>query len=77
MMASHKVRKFAIFAVLPLAIFTIVLIYPFAQGLYLTFTNWDGFSYTKFTGFTNYIQSFHSKEFWATLIFTKIGRAHV
>jgi raffinose/stachyose/melibiose transport system permease protein len=70
MMASHKVRKFAIFAVLPLAIFTIVLIYPFAQGLYLTFTNWDGFSYTKFTGFTNYIQSFHSKEFWATLIFT-------
>ena len=36
------------FAALPLAIFTVVLVVPFVNGFYYTFTDWDGFGITKF-----------------------------
>jgi raffinose/stachyose/melibiose transport system permease protein len=67
-----KFTKFGIFAALPLAIFAIVLVVPFTQGLFLTFTDWDGFSFTKFAGFENYIKSFQDERFWSTLSFTGI-----
>jgi len=63
-------KKFALFALLPLVIFCVVLVYPFAQGLYLTFTNWDGFAHDKYVGFANYAKSFDDPEFWTTLSFT-------
>ena len=47
-----------------------MLVVPFAQGFYLTFTNWDGFKYSAFTGFGNYVKSFHDPAFWTTLVFT-------
>jgi raffinose/stachyose/melibiose transport system permease protein len=47
-----------------------VLVYPFAQGFYLTFTDWDGFSHDKYVGFANYAKSFQDPEFWITLRFT-------
>ena len=37
--------RFGIFAAIPLAIFSLVLIVPFARGIFLTFTNWDGFEF--------------------------------
>ncbi|MFM1758349.1 MAG: hypothetical protein RL193_926 [Actinomycetota bacterium] len=58
------------FAAIPLAVFSLVLIYPFAQGLFLTFTNWDGFEYDQFTGISNYTKSFKDPAFWTTLAFT-------
>ena len=67
---GNKVAKFGIFAALPLSIFFVVLVVPFAQGFYLTFTNWDGFKYSAFTGFGNYVKSFHDPAFWTTLVFT-------
>ena len=63
-------KKFGLFAALPLSIFFIVLAVPFGQGLFLTFTDWDGFSYDKFIGVGNYAKSFRDPEFWVTLTFT-------
>jgi len=70
MFSPTKIKKFFLFAALPLAIFLVVLVYPFSQGLYQTFTNWDGFSATKLVGFTNYIHAFQDPMFWSTLKFT-------
>jgi raffinose/stachyose/melibiose transport system permease protein len=60
------------FAGLPLAIFTVVLVVPFVNGFYYTFTDWDGFEITKFVGFNNYIESFADPKFWSTLKFTAL-----
>jgi len=70
MFSPTKIKKFFLFAALPLAIFLVVLVYPFSQGLYQTFTNWDGFKATKLVGFTNYIHAFQDPMFWSTLKFT-------
>ena len=67
--ARHR-KKFLTFGAVPLTIFLAVLVYPFAQGLFLTFTDWNGFGWTKFAGFTNYIKSFKDPTFWTTLGFT-------
>lgn len=72
MNTGNKLKKFGIFAALPLAIFSAVLVYPFGQGLFLTFTNWNGFKYTKFSGIANYTKSLHDPAFWSTLHFTII-----
>ena len=58
------------FAALPLAIFTVVLVVPFVNGFYYTFTDWDGFKVDKFVGFDNYAESFADPKFWTTLRFT-------
>jgi raffinose/stachyose/melibiose transport system permease protein len=63
-------KKFVLFALLPLAIFIAVLVVPFGQGMFLTFTNWDGFEWHKFVGFSNYVKSFQDPTFWSTLQFT-------
>lgn len=70
MKTKNSMKKFGLFAALPLSIFFIVLVVPFGQGLFLTFTDWDGFSYDKFIGVGNYAKSFQDPEFWATLTFT-------
>lgn len=70
MKSSKQLRKFGIFAALPLAVFAVVLALPFGQGLFLTFTDWDGFEYTSFRGIENYTKSFQDPEFWTTLVFT-------
>ena len=67
---GSQLKKFILFALIPLSIFAVVLIYPFLQGMYLTFTNWDGFSHDKFVGFSNYTKSLKDPEFWITLRFT-------
>ena len=60
------------FASLPLAIFSIVLVVPFVNGVYYTFTDWDGFETTKLVGFSNYSKSFQDPTFWSTLRFTAL-----
>jgi raffinose/stachyose/melibiose transport system permease protein len=63
-------KKFMKFAGVPLAIFTVVLVIPFVNGFYYTFTDWDGFKITKFVGLSNYSESFADPKFWSTLRFT-------
>lgn len=67
---TKSLKKFFLFGALPLSIFFVVLVIPFSQGIYLTFTDWDGFNFNKFVGFDNYVASFHDDTFWATLSFT-------
>ncbi len=67
---AKALKRFFTFGAIPLLLFSVVLIYPFAQGLFLTFTDWNGFEYAEFVGFDNYVKSFADPVFWATLIFT-------
>jgi raffinose/stachyose/melibiose transport system permease protein len=70
--SARKTRKFLEFAGIPLVIFTIVLVVPFVNGFYYTFTDWDGFEVNKLVGFSNYADSFADPKFWATLRFTAL-----
>ena len=72
MAAGRTTKKFLKFALTPLAIFTVVLVVPFVNGLYYTITDWDGFESTKLVGFTNYSKSFQDPTFWSTLRFTTL-----
>ena len=67
---GSQLKRFLFFGFIPLSIFLVVLVYPFAQGFYLTFTDWDGFKHENYVGLTNYINSFDDPEFWTTLSFT-------
>lgn len=70
MAVLKRLKRFAIFAALPMAVFFIVLVVPFGQGLFLTFTDWDGFEFNRFIGVENYVKSFQDPTFWSTLGFT-------
>jgi len=70
MASARSTKKFLKFALTPLAIFTIVLVVPFATGFYYTFTDWDGFEAKKLVGLKNYTKSFQDPTFWSTLRFT-------
>ena len=70
MTKTRSLKKFLKFAGIPLAIFTVVLVVPFVNGFYYTFTDWDGFKVDKFVGFSNYAESFADPKFWTTLRFT-------
>lgn len=72
MASKRTAKRFLQFSFLPLAIFTIVLIVPFVNGVYYTFTDWDGFEATKLVGFDNYVKSFQDPTFWATMRFTAL-----
>jgi raffinose/stachyose/melibiose transport system permease protein len=72
MRATKNLKKFIIFGALPLSIFALVLVYPFGQGFFLTFTDWNGFEFANFVGFDNYVKSFQDETFWATLSFTSL-----
>lgn len=66
----QEIKRFLTFALIPLAIFTIVLVVPFFRGVYFSFTDWNGFDITKFVGLDNYIKSFQDQAFWASLTLT-------
>jgi raffinose/stachyose/melibiose transport system permease protein len=66
----QEVQRFGIFALVPLAIFSLVLVIPFFRGVFFTFTDWDGFDISKFVGFDNYVAAFQDQEFWAALTLT-------
>ena len=66
----RSVSRFGIFAAIPLAIFTIVLLIPFFRGIFLTFTNWDGFDFDKFVGLDNYALALQSESFWSAMQMT-------
>jgi raffinose/stachyose/melibiose transport system permease protein len=70
--SARAMKKFMKFAGIPLAIFSIVLVVPFVNGFYYTFTDWDGFETTKLVGFSNYTESFQDATFWSTLRFTAL-----
>ena len=72
MPSARATKRFLKFATFPLAVFTVVLVVPFVNGVYYTFTDWDGFETTKLVGFSNYVKSFQDPTFWTTLRFTTL-----
>lgn len=65
-----KKKDFAILAllVLPgLIYYLILLLYPLAQGIILSFYTWPTLSTKVFSGFNNYIDVFNTPLFWKSL----------
>lgn len=69
-LGGSNIKKFGLFAFLPLLIFTFVLVVPLARGIFYTFTNWDGFQFDKLVGFDNYVEALSDETFWGALFFT-------
>ncbi len=68
---SRKIALFLLFAGPSMVLFILFIIIPFVFGIYLTMTNWDGFSTAKeFVGFRNYVSIFGEKEFWSSIWLT-------
>lgn len=53
-----------------IAALAIVLIIPFFQGVYYSFTEYNGFQVNEFVGFENYINLFKDDQFIYSLAFT-------
>jgi len=68
--ALKHFKRFGIFAAVPLFVFGIVLVFPFLRGIFLTFTNWDGFDYDSFVGLDNYALSIQDEAFWSAMTMT-------
>lgn len=75
----RETRKFAVFGLIPLAIFLLVLVVPFIRGIFFTFTDWNGFEYENFVGLANYQASLADESFWAAiwLTFAYVGASLV
>ncbi len=65
-----NVKNFAIFGLIPLMIFALVLVTPFIRGIFYTFTDWNGFEYEEFVGFANYEASLADETFWKAIWMT-------
>lgn len=62
-----------LFYVPALVLFLVFVIYPLFQGIYLSFTNWNGYSQNfKFVGVSNYIRFFTDKKVWTSMLNTII-----
>jgi ABC-type sugar transport system permease subunit len=66
----HWVRYRAgyLFVLPALALYAVFMIYPFAQSIYLSFTDWNGAQPVKtFVGLSNYRQLLHDRLLWISL----------
>lgn len=50
------------------AMFSLFVIYPIAQSIALSFTEWQGIGPKKWIGFQNYIMLFNDPVFWKSLV---------
>ncbi|MEU5435161.1 sugar ABC transporter permease [Streptomyces sp. NPDC020719] len=67
-MQHGKYRFIVGFLVLPLALYSLFVIWPFVQSIYYSFTDWTGLSPDfKMVGFDNYKRMFHDDVFWKSL----------
>lgn len=59
---SKRDRRLDLFYIPAIILFVLFVIYPFGKGIYLSLTNWNGYSRSmKFVGITNYINMFSDK----------------
>lgn len=67
-MQHGKYRFIVGFLVAPLALYAIFVIWPFAQSIYYSFTDWTGLSSDfKMVGFDNYSRMLDDDIFWKSL----------
>lgn len=62
---------FLLFAGPATLIFTLVIVFAFANGVFLTFTDWNGLSDSyHLVGFRNYVTAFTDADFWTSTLLT-------
>ena len=74
----RSMRKWSPLFILPLvAAFAIGFVWPFIQGIYLSFCEFNTISSAKFIGITNYIKAFSDESFvhsfWYTALFAIVS----
>ncbi len=70
---KKRARVMNLFYVPAILLFLVFVIYPFGKGIYLSFTNWNGYSQTyKMIGFSNYKRLLIDKNVLRALINTII-----
>ena len=70
---EKAIRKYWPVFVLPtLAAFSVGFIYPFVQGLYLSFCKFTTIKKATFNGFDNYAYALTDSEFWHSFWFTAL-----
>ncbi|SHM98322.1 carbohydrate ABC transporter permease [Gracilibacillus kekensis] len=67
---NFKSRTYWLFLLPTLLALLLVLIIPFFQGVYYSFTEYNGFQVTGFVGLDNYIKLFSDEQFLYSLGFT-------
>ena len=76
MVKRHK-KYFLIFVLPTLIAFAIGFIYPFFQGIYLSFCKFHTVSNAKLIGFDNYVKAFQNEafihSFWFTVLFVIVS----
>ena len=76
MVKKHK-KYFLIFVLPTIIAFAIGFIYPFFQGIYLSFCKFHTVSNAKLIGFDNYVKAFQNEafmhSFWFTVLFVIVS----
>lgn len=76
-MRNNLKKYYGIFALPTTAAFIVAFLFPFIMGIYLSFTRFTTISDAEFTGFSNYIEAFTSRDFlnalWFTVKFTFVS----
>ncbi|BCJ94870.1 sugar ABC transporter permease [Anaerocolumna cellulosilytica] len=77
-MKNFEQKIFPYLLLLPtIAIFGLFLFYPAINGLWISFTKWDGINPQKFIGIKNYVDLIQDENFWNsflnTIVFTAIS----
>ena len=62
-MRHGKYRFVASFLAIPLLLYVVYVISPYAQAFNIALTNWNGFSPPEYTGFSNFSRMFHDRLF--------------
>ncbi len=65
-------KYFPLFVLPTLVAFVIGFLYPFAQGIYLSFTSFMTVDNTTWVGIENYIRAFQDQEFIDAFLFTSV-----
>lgn len=70
---KNRSLSFWLFLTPTLVALALVVFIPMLEGLFYSFTDWDGLSFTKMVGFQNYITLLHDEAFvnafWFTVAF--------
>lgn len=67
-LSFDRVSFFAVFLVVPLALYIYFVVSPILQAFYYSLTNWSGYDNNPaFVGFQNYTTLFHDPTFWKAL----------
>lgn len=70
MIRANK-KPFLLFLIPGLAMYLFIYIYPMLNGIFYSFTDWNGFGKSlKFVGFSNYIKTLTYMRFYRSLFFT-------